>query len=115
MKIIQPMLNAIRNNDFAAMYKYEDIMINLDELMMNHKRDTQYEGRVKAAMKEKQLSNEYKRKDVTENLIIEISSIGIFTSLTQKELSKVIRQIVELSSVESDFATLKRQAIEKLI
>lgn len=55
------------------------------------------------------------RRDVTENLIIEISSIGIFTSLTQKELSKVIRQIVELSSVESDFTTLKRQAIEKLI
>ena len=50
MKIIQPMLNAIRNNDFAAMYKYEDIMINLDELMQSHKQSTEYEGRVKEAM-----------------------------------------------------------------
>lgn len=48
MKIIQPMLKAIRNNDFTAMYKYEDIMINLDELMMNHKKNTQYEGKVQA-------------------------------------------------------------------
>lgn len=37
MKIIQPMLNAIRKNDFRAMYQYEDIMINLDELMQSHK------------------------------------------------------------------------------
>lgn len=37
MKIIQPMLNAIRKNYLRAMYKYEDIMINLDELMQNHK------------------------------------------------------------------------------
>ncbi|MGN7324160.1 hypothetical protein ACTHPT_10900 [Bacillus altitudinis] len=43
-----------RNNDFAAMYEYDDIMINLDELMMNHKRNTQYEGGVKDAMKKRQ-------------------------------------------------------------
>ena len=49
MKIIQPMLKPIRNNDFAAMYKYEGIMINLNELMMNHKKNTQYESKIKNA------------------------------------------------------------------
>ncbi|MGR5962540.1 hypothetical protein ACT7DN_19880 [Bacillus paranthracis] len=48
MKIIQPMLNAIRKNDLKAMYKYEDVMINLDELMINHKQNTEYEGKIKA-------------------------------------------------------------------
>lgn len=42
MKIIRPMLNAIRKNDFRAMYKCEDIMINLDELMQSHKQNTEY-------------------------------------------------------------------------
>ncbi|MGR5880007.1 hypothetical protein ACT7DO_18930 [Bacillus pacificus] len=45
MKIIQPMLNAIRKNDLKVMYKYEDIMINLDDLMINHKQNTEYEGK----------------------------------------------------------------------
>ncbi|MGP9039470.1 ATP-binding protein [Cytobacillus kochii] len=43
MKIIQPMLNAIRKNNLKAMYKYEDIMINLDDLMITHKKGTEYE------------------------------------------------------------------------
>ena len=47
MRIIQPMLNAIRKNDLKAMYKYEDIMINLDDLMINHKQNTEYEGKSK--------------------------------------------------------------------
>lgn len=75
MKIILPMLNAIRNNDFAAMHKYEDIMINLDELMMNHKRNTQYEGRVKAAMKERIESIEYKRQDMIESLALDVIAL----------------------------------------
>ncbi|EJR31167.1 hypothetical protein III_05393 [Bacillus mycoides] len=54
MKIIQPMLNAVRKNDLKAMYRYEDIMINLDELMINHKQNNEYEGKIKEAMKELQ-------------------------------------------------------------
>lgn len=54
MQFIQPMLNAIRNNDFAAMYKYEDIMIKLNELMQNHSQNTVYEGRIMEAMRERQ-------------------------------------------------------------
>lgn len=77
MKIIQPMLNAIRKNDLKAMYKYEDIMINLDDLMINHKQNTEYEGKIKAAMKERQNTLQYKRQDTIESLSIEVASLGI--------------------------------------
>ncbi len=77
MKIIQPMLNAIRKNDLKVMYKYEDIMINLDDLMINHKQNTEYEGKIKVAMKERQNTLQYKRQDTIESLSIEVASLGI--------------------------------------
>lgn len=77
MKIIQPTLNAIRKNDFRAMYKYEDIMINLDELMQSHKQNTEYEGRIKEAMKERKNTLTYKRQELIEGLSEEVAAIGI--------------------------------------
>ena len=115
MKIIQPMLNAIRNNDFAAMYKYEDIMINLDELMMNHRRNTQYEGKVKAAMKERQNTLEYKRKDMIEGLNEEIAAIGIFTKITSRRIQQITKEIVESSPSNEEYNSIKSKIISVLI
>lgn len=115
MKIIQPMLNAIRNNDFAAMYKYEDIMINLDELMMNHKRNTQYEGKVKAAMSERQNTMAYKQQEMIESLSMEVAAIGIFDSLSSNEILKATKKMVEDTPIEINENTLKAQLISFLI
>lgn len=115
MKIIQPMLNAIRNNDFAAMYKYEDIMINLDELMMNHKRNTQYEGRVKAAMKERQNTLDYKRLDFIESLTVEIAAIGIFDKLTIEKIRKTVNKHVSQNHALIDGSKIKSEIIAELM
>lgn len=115
MKIIQPMLNAIRNNDFASMYKYEDIMINLDELMMNHKRNTQYEGKVKAAMKERQNTVAYKQQEMIESLSMEVAAIGIFESLTSNEIVQATKKIIENAPINTDENVLKAQLIQFLI
>lgn len=111
MQIIQPMLEAIRNNDFAAMYKYEDVMINLDELMMNHKKNTQYEGRLRVAMKERKKSLEFKRQDIIENLTIEIDSIGIFDNLDSKEIQELVKKTVDTSLIDEKYSYLKGKVI----
>lgn len=115
MKIIQPMLKAIRNNDFAAMYKYEDIMINLDELMMNHKKNTQYEGKVQAAMKERQNTLEYKRKELIEGISVEAASLGIFDSLSSTDILKATQKIVGDAPADTDEIVLKSKLIPYLI
>ncbi|WP_062197415.1 ATP-binding protein [Massilibacterium senegalense] len=115
MKIIQPMLNAIRNNDFAAMYKYEDIMINLDELMMNHKRNTQYEGKVKAAMKERQNTLVYRQQEMIESLSMEVAAIGIFESLSSNEIIIATQKIVEQFPSDTDSNSIKSKLIPYLI
>lgn len=115
MKIIQPMLNAIRKNDFRAMYQYEDIMINLDELMQSHKQNTEYEGRIKEAMKERKNTLAYKRQELIEGLSGEVGAIGIFDALNVREIIKVTKKLVENMPIETDYNVLKAQLIPQLI
>ncbi len=115
MKIIQPMLNAIRKNDLKAMYKYEDVMINLDELMINHKQNTEYEGKIKAAMKERQNTLQYKRQDMIESLSIEVASLGIFDILSATEIRKFITKVVEKQPIDVNYNELKLDVIQQMI
>ena len=86
MQTIQPMMTAIRTNNIADMMKYEDIMINLDEVMLNHKRNTEIAGRIQEAFKERQNRIEYKRQDMIENLSVEVAALGIFDSLKENDI-----------------------------
>ncbi len=115
MEIIQPMLNAIRKNDLKAMYKYEDVMINLDELMINHKQNTEYEGKIKAAMKERQNTLQYKRQDMIESLSIEVASLGIFDILSATEIRKFITKVVEKQPIDVNYNELKLDVIQQMI
>lgn len=115
MKIIQPMLNAIQKNDFRAKYKYEDIMINLDELMQSHKQNTEYEGRIKEAMKERKNTLTYKRQELIEGLSEEVAAIGIFDALTPSDIKETTKKLVENSPIETDYNLLKTQLIPNLI
>ncbi|ASS91884.1 ATP-binding protein [Aeribacillus pallidus] len=113
MKIIQPMLNAIRKNNIKAMYKYEDIMINLDDLMINHKKGTEYEGRVKDAMKERLNTLNYKRRDTIENLSVEVSALGIFNALDANDIRKLVTKVVEKQPIDIEYNQLKLLAIQQ--
>ncbi|MCR8855664.1 ATP-binding protein [Lysinibacillus fusiformis] len=112
MKIIQPMLNAIRKNNIKAMNEFEDIMINLDELMISHKQNTEYEGRVKDAMKERFNTLQYKRQEIIESLSYEIASLGIFDNLVPNDIRKLVSKIVENQPIESEYNSLKFDAVE---
>lgn len=115
MRIIQPMLNAIRKNDLKAMYKYEDIMINLDDLMINHKKNSEYEGKIKAAMKERQNTLGYKRQDMIENLTVEVVSLGIFDNLELSDIKRIITKVVENNPIDTELNVLKSDSIQQAI
>ncbi len=115
MKIIQPMLNAIRKNDLKAMYKYEDIMINLDDLMINHKQNTEYEGRIKEAMKERQNTLQYKRQDTIGSLSVEVASLGIFDALNVNDIRMLVTKVVENQTIDAEFSLLKLEVVKQAI
>lgn len=115
MKIIQPMLNAIRKNDLKAMYKYEDIMINLDELMMIHKQNNEYDGKIKEAMKERQNTLQYKRQNTIESLSVEVATLGIFDVLSTSDIKKLVTKVVQNGPIETEYNSLKLDCIQQLL
>ncbi|GEM05515.1 hypothetical protein HMI01_25030 [Halolactibacillus miurensis] len=115
MQTLQPMLNAIRNNNLADMMKYEDIMINLDEVMLNHKRDTEISGRIKEAFKERQNTIDLKRKDIIESLSIEVAALGIFEHLSSQDIKTLSTKVVETYPIDVDVSKLKSEVIQKAI
>lgn len=115
MQIIQPMMKAIRTNNLKDMMKYEDIMINLDELMINHKRDTELEGKIRKGFTERKNTLDYKRKDLIENLSVEISALGIFDSMNVNDIRNLVTKIVENNPIDIDFNLIKTDAIQEAI
>lgn len=115
MQTIQLMMKAIRTNNLKDMMKYEDIMINLDELMINHKRDTELEGKIRKGFAERQNTLDYKRRDMTESLSVEISALGIFDSLNVNDIKTLITKIVENNPINMDINLMKTDAIQQAI
>lgn len=113
MKIIQPMLNAIRKNNLKAMYKYEDIMINLDDLMIHHKKNTEYDGKIKEAMKERQNTLQYKRQNRIESLSVEIAAFGAFDTLDANNIRKLVTRVVEERPIDADYNALKLEVLQR--
>lgn len=115
MQMIQPMMKAIRTNNFADMMKYEDIMINLDEVMLNHKRNTEITGRIQEAFKERQNTIDFKRQNTVESLVVELCSLGIFDVLKEAAIKTLIQGIVERKPLETDYNILKAEALQEAL
>lgn len=89
LHMIQPMIKALRNNNMVEVMKYEDISINLDDISINYKRDIELVGRLEESFKERNNTIELKRRNTVENLIMDLSSIGIFEELDNIDIKKL--------------------------
>jgi hypothetical protein len=112
LQMIQPMIKAVRNNNLHDMMKYEDIMINLDDIMLSHKKDMELTGRIQEAFKERQNTIEFKRRDIAESLVVELGSLGIFNVLKETDLKKLVQQIVEKQPLDTDYNVLKTEVLQ---
>lgn len=90
-------------------------MINLDELIQNHKQSTEYEGRIKEAMKERKNTLVYKRQELIEGLSEEVAAIGIFDVLTPGGIKEATKKLVGNSPIETGYSLLKVHLIPNLI
>lgn len=114
MKIIQPMIKAIRTNNVRDMIRYEDIMVNLDDLMLQHKQGADYEGKVRSAFRERINTIEYKQKDISERIAVEFAAAGLFPSLKPSEIQSIVKKIIDRNPIATDYDDLKMECLEGL-
>ncbi|WP_243447364.1 ATP-binding protein [Clostridium tetani] len=112
LHMIQPMIKALRNNNMLEVMKYEDISINLDDISINYKRDIELIGRLEESFKERNKTVELKRRNIVENLVMDLSSIGIFEELDNIKIKKLVEKLVQKVQVDEDYNVLKTMAIK---
>lgn len=113
--MVQPMIKALRNNNKLEIMKYEDISINLDDITIKHKSNLQLSGKIKELAKNEEKLFELKRNNVSENLIIDMNTLGIFDEITDNELENIIRKIVDKFGIDDDYNIIKSSVIKNLM
>lgn len=112
LHMIQPMIKALRNNNMMEVMKYEDISISLEDISVNYKRDIELIGKVEEVFKERNNTVELKRRNTVENLVMDLSVIGVFDELDSTEIKKLAEKIVEKLPVDEEYNSIKIIAIK---
>lgn len=113
LQLIKPMIKALRNNNLSQIAKYEDISINLDEVVMNYKEDMELAGTIKEKFNERRKSIELQRKSTIENLVLDLTAMDIFDVLSTEDIKKICEDIVEKSYVDEEYSSQKLRALKK--
>jgi len=115
LQMIKPMIKALRNNNISQIAKYEDISINLDEVAMNYKEDMELAGIIKERFNERKKSIELKKKNAVENLILDLTAMGIFDNLSTEAIKKICENVVDKSYVDEEYSSQKLRAVKKSV
>lgn len=112
LHMIKPMIKALRNNNMLEVMKYEDISINLDDISINYKRDIELIGRLEESFKERNSTVELKRRNTVENLVMDLSAIGIFEELDNIDIKNLCEKLVKSIPVNEEYNSIKAMAIK---
>ncbi len=115
LRMLQPMLKALRTNNMQEIMKYEDISIDLEELTINYRKDIALSGKLEESFRARKKDIELQQRNIIENLVMDLSDIGIFTELSISALKKLAMQQVEKNPIGIDYSELKRRALKKAI
>lgn len=113
LRMLQPMLKALKANNMKEIMKYEDISISIDELTVNYRKDIALVGKLEESFEERKKDIELRQRSLVENLVMDLNDIGIFTQLNISSLKKIALQVVEKSSINEDYNALKLMALKK--
>ena len=113
LHMIQPMINALRNNNLAEIIKYEDISIDYEEVANVYARNIELTGIIKESFKERRKDIELQRKSIIESLIVELTEMDIFQYLELSNIRKICEKIVNGSSINEDYSNLKMEALKE--
>lgn len=113
LSMIQPMIKALRDNDIYAIRRYGDISINLDDIAFNYRRDIDLTGRIEELFRERNNTIDLKRRSVIESLVIDLCSIGIFDSLDDIQIKKLVEKLVQKQPINKEYNDIKIIAIKE--
>jgi hypothetical protein len=114
LKLIKPMITALRSGNPHELGKFDDITIDENVILQSYEKDIAMEERIQEKIKQKKEAIESSRSNINENFFIEFSTSGLFTNLKPEIIRKVINTTISKSDINTDYDDLKDLILELL-
>ncbi len=115
LKMIQKMINALRNNDIDEIIKYDDISISLDDILGKTKQKTDLRGRIQNLAKQQQTIRDSQTNDLRETVLSDLRSMKIFDVLKYEDLYNVVETAIKNIGIDSGLTPVEQEALKILM
>jgi GTPase SAR1 family protein len=115
LKILQPMLSAIKIGTEQAIADYDDISINYEVLHDNNLRDIDLLKTIIELTEERKANLEEFTKERLDLLFVELKALNIFRLLTDNVLKSIIEKEIKTNPVKIPYDDLKTICIKKAL
>lgn len=115
LKLLKPLLNALKNNKKSDIAKYDDIVLDYESISQNIYNKIEIVERMNVLYKENIENIDNIRKNRVENLAIEIKSINITPYLSDKEILNEVTKEVERNPYNISLDELKGKCIKRVL
>lgn len=112
LKMIQKMINALRNNDLEEIIKYDDISISLDDILGKTRQNTKLRGKIQELAKQQQTVRESRTGDNKETVLSDLRSMKIFDVLKYDDLHEIVETSIKNIGIDSGLTSIEQEALK---
>ncbi len=117
--MIQPMIKALRSSNIEDICKYEDIKVNLEDIVNNVRGKIELQGRIKQFAEQEKRNSKMLMYELLEKLIEDISLTGLFNSIKDSEFTNIIENSLSKNDLDEEYEVVKKRIsltlMEKLL
>lgn len=112
LRLTHKIIKAIRNDDAREISNYEDIQIDIDELLLNKSQKNNIKEKVKELVQQKKQVLEFKRNNTKEQLISELISLGVFKYLDYKTIEGFVDKLISQHGINADMLNIRQDVLK---
>lgn len=112
LKLTNKVISAIRNNNIDEIANYQDITVEIDSILQCKFDDLEYRKRLKELSQQYKESTNSKNKNLKNQIISEIISMGLFPNIDYTKLEKIIESVVKQELSLDNIPIIKQNVIK---
>lgn len=114
LKLIAPMLKALRSGDPQQIAKFDDISIDENAILLHYKQNIENKERIQEIIEQKKRKLDETRNNIHNKLLTEIVTSGLFNTINYVTIETIIQTTISKSDANIDYEELKDIILERL-
>ena len=112
LRLTNKVINAIRNNRIDEMANYEDITIDIEDILQSKINNLEYRKNIETLSQQHKESLSNKNKNLKGQITSEIMSMGLFINLDYAKIQKLVESVVKQELSLENIPIVKQNIIK---